>query len=222
MADWYVDYVNGNDANSGLTTLLPKKTIQAAVNLATKRDVFNLANTGNHVLAAPLSFTTGFTNTGSGWVVFKSWDNGGSETTQRPDEAAPRVAALLDGLDLITGSLAFAPPPVVFRDIKLTNFTSVPADPYGGGPLIMDGCEIYGQSGTQWVVITRGSGWYSRCYVHSNTTVQTPLVLNDGNTAFFRYGWIESSGSSAIIAMDNNNSAFGNVIKVLSAGVSVL
>jgi hypothetical protein len=220
MANWYVDYVNGNDANAG-TALLPKKTIQAAVNLATRRDVIHLADTGNHVLAGPLTWNTGYTNTGSGWLVFKSWNNGGSQTIQRPDETTSRVAALIDGTDTISGLLSFAPPPTILINLKLTNFTSYVADPFGGGPLIMYGCEVYGQSGTQWVVISRGSSILANNYIHSNTTARTPVVLSDGNTAFFQNNWVESSGSTAIIGMDNNNNVLGNIIKVLSAGVSV-
>lgn len=224
MANWYVDYVNGSDTNDGFTIVTPKKTIQAAVNVATLRDVIHLADSGNHVLTAPLTWNTGFTNTGGGYLIFKAWAavNSGGQTIQRPDETTPRAAALIDGLDTISGMLSFGPPPIVAINLKLTNFTSYPIDPYGGGPLVMIGCEIYGQSGSQRGLITRGLAYITNLYMHSNTTTQRPIELNDGNTSYVVNSWIESSAHALVVEMDNLNNFTGNIVKLIGPSKRVI
>jgi len=78
MADWYCDNTNGNDSTGSGTSGSPYQTIQKCVDSATRGDNIYVANTSAQVLSSALSWSTGFTNTGTNPTTIIGWDNGGS------------------------------------------------------------------------------------------------------------------------------------------------
>jgi len=124
MATWYCDYTNGDDTTGSGTSGAPWKTLQKTVNSATGGDTINIANTSAQVLAAAITWNTGWTADNSKYTTFQAWNNGGSLTIQRPDETVGRVSATLNGNGAAhIFSSTSKPQRVITINLRLTNTT---------------------------------------------------------------------------------------------------
>lgn len=233
MANWYVDYVNGNDANSGLTTLLPKKTIQAAVNLATGGDDFNLANTGPHIVATQIVFNTGFTSVGGSITKFKAWDNGGSVTTKLPTETTPRVAAQITATTVGGNAAIFEfigaaglPTKTVLEDIILSTNTASSTLMRLGSFCMLFGCEVIGTNiGANTAMVSLESTYPQliKTYLHSFTNTNVAVSLGAGGDAFMKDCFVDTNSSSANgqVLVQRGTYLSNNIIKVPDGRVGV-
>lgn len=154
MANWYIDYLNGNDANAG-TIGSPKQLFQAAWDVGAGGDTFFLSDSAPHPIITPITSNTGFTLNNDLYTKIKPWNNGGSITIQRPDEAAPRVAAQLD-VTALSFNITNLPIKVTTEDIIFSggNTAQVQAAESWGlygckftRPITADASVIYMQGG---------------------------------------------------------------------------
>jgi hypothetical protein len=220
MADWYCDFTNGDDADAG-TALLPKKTLQATINVATNGDNIFIANTSAQVLAATITWNTGYTATGNVRLSIKAWDNGGSLTIQRPDEATPRIAAVIDGggvaVDPFVGA-GTRPNHFSVENIRFQNFTTHAYREMAGYSFV-SGCEFNGSTvGNNIAVRFESSGrWgmFFNNYVHSYTGTANAITGN----GMILNNFIETASTSASgqlwLNARNISAAVGNIIKTI-------
>ena len=143
MANWYCDYTNGDDTTGDGSSGTPWKTIQKTINSATGGDTIFIANTSAQVLAAAITWNTGWTANNNKYTIIQAWDNGGAITIQRPDEAIARVGATIDGNSSITAfiSATSAPQKIVFKNLNIINFTGTT---FFNEQSIIKGCAFTG------------------------------------------------------------------------------
>jgi hypothetical protein len=140
MATLYCDYTNGDDTTGLGTSVSPWKTLQKTVNSATGGDTINIANTSAQVLAAALTWNTGFTADNTKYTIIQAWDNGGSITIQRPDETTPRLGAIIDGAGLY--ALNISPQKIRLKNLKIQNFVVIGDLIWIANNSSVDGCEF--------------------------------------------------------------------------------
>lgn len=219
-ADLYVDYSSGDDANAGTSSGSPKKTIQDMVDNATQGDTIYLSDSAAHVLAAAITWTTGFTASGTTYTTFKAWDNGGSITIQRPDEATARVAAEIDGNSTATHFLNYTSHPnyIALKDLKIHSMTSslVRFPAYG----VMEGCEFDCTGNTTTCVRHDNSteGTVAGSYIHSYTS--TGYALSIQGSVYNTYFDVASTSANGSINLAARGEAFyNNIVKVTGGNV---
>lgn len=229
-ADWYCDYTNGNDTTGDGSSGTPYKTIQKCVDVATGGDTINIANTSAQVLSAAISWTSGWTADNTKYTIFQAWDNGGSITIQRPDEASARIAATIDGNNSTTFlfNSSSRPEKIVLKNLVLKGH-DVASNEYmiwAGSGWSFEGCEFDMESRAGRYVFTSGAARLSYIgnYFHGaiNPTGSGLIILWDD---VFIGNWYEAqTNNSARIHLDFNGvvtECYGNLIKITGAGKAV-
>lgn len=190
MATFHCDATNGNDTTGDGSSGTPYATIQKCVDNMTGGDTCKVANTSAQVLSAQISWSSGWTADNTKVTVFESWDNGGSITIQRPDEASARTGATIDCNNAVSQAFATTSQPqnVCYRNLKIINSTS-----YG---LKIDqfyhtvfGCEFDGTANTNDVEVRNNIASVVYNYFHGATS--TGFV--DIQRSSFLYNYIDGS-----------------------------
>ncbi len=176
MANWYCDYTNGNDTTGSGASGSPYKTVQKCVNVATGGDTIYIANTSAQVLAAAVTWNTGWTADDTKNTTFISWNNGGSLTIQRPDETSARVAAKIDGNSIAS---------------YLFSTTSMPEK------IRLENIEFTGTTGGTGFINFNSKSWLLiGCKANSSGTTGTATIFtNAGYTSFINNYFISSTNS---------------------------
>lgn len=221
-ANIYCDYTNGNDANdctNGTTELC--QTLQRCVNVATGGDTINIANTSAQVLTGEISWSSGWTADNTKYTIFQSWNNGGSITIQRPDEASARVAATINVNSAANKpfSTSSHPSRIIFKNLKITGATIWLMYLDGAGSA-MYGCEVYGTTGFIGLAVASSGGTVANGYFHGITSSGGNATMNS-NDAFIYNNYFESNSPDSGYPVILNNGSFrsaiyGNIINVPS------
>lgn len=184
MANWYCDYTNGNDSTGSGTSGSPYKTLQKAISVASGGDTIYIANTSAQVLTSEISWT-GFT-ANSSYLDIKSWNNGGSLTIQKPNEASARVAAFINGGGVATFffSRTSIPTKVRFWNIKFYNH-NIAGNPfmhYTPNDWSFIGCAFDGGDLNAQFVYCDGFTTFINCYFYASINPSGNLMMCFDNT----------------------------------------
>lgn len=225
MANWYCDYTNGNDTTGSGTSGNPYKTVQKCVNVATGGDTIFIANTSAQILTSAISWTGGWTADNTKYTRFASWNNGGSITVQKPNEASPRVGATIDGngVSVFILNTSSLPEKLCFENIRFQGH-DVGANPYmfvTGTQHQFKGCVFNGGGVASSIIYGLGSEKqnYDNNYFYNCVNSGYPMIdFNDGT---FVNNYVDvtfnNSARSAINCIGVVSNVFNNIIKVSGA-----
>jgi hypothetical protein len=230
MATWYCDYTNGDDTTGSGTSGAPWKTLQKTVNSATGGDTINIANTSAQVLAAAITWNTGFTADNTKYTIFQAWDNGGSLTIQRPDEATARDAGVIDGNNATTFlfSITSQPEKIKFLNIRFQNH-SLAGNTYMINSGILwsyNGCDFDLQSRAGQYIYMDGANrrnFFINNYFHG--AVNPPANAIHAHYDYFESNWIEATLNNStrvlvsFLAVISNFKS--NIVKLTGSGRAV-
>ncbi len=229
MANWYCDYTNGNDTTGSGTSGSPYKTVQKCVNVATGGDTIYIANTSAQVLTAAIFWTGGWTADNTKYTTFNSWNNGGSITVQKPNEASARVGATIDGNGTTTFLIntSSMPEKLVFNNIRFKGH-DIGANPYMliiGNRFQFNGCVFDGGGVAAALIYSTGAEkqYFVNNYFYNcvNASFDT-IIIQDG--AFINnFVDIEFNSSSRVILLCQSviSEVSGNIIKLTGAGKGI-
>lgn len=202
MADWYVDYISGDDTTGTGASGAPFQTIQKAFDSATYGDTVYLANTGDHIVTTSLgtSLTTANSAGSGNHLRILPWDNGGSFTLQTALGVVTSAKVTSTTDEVINTTCAYTS----WSRIHLygNSFSAV----RGGTNNSFSDCRIESVGNGVIAFQNLGSNRCFRCVI-----VGSRAQSGSTGTASF-VGCILRSNNSTTVTMGNNFNIFHNCI----------
>jgi len=172
VADVYCDYTNGDDTTGTGTSGNPYKTVQKGLDNLTGGNTLWVSTYGTQILAAPLTWNTGYTAVANTVTKIQAWDNGGAGLVTLPD-LTTKPGCIISCNSAITQPVnsTSIPQAVVWVNCVFEYFTGPSQCQMGGSWSMVSECEFrettipaggyayYAITGTQ----------YSSCYFNNLT-----------------------------------------------------